>query len=95
MITGQGSSGTKDRKGATKSGLYDLYSLLSEKPYNLIKEMHSLKSDARDAKQQFAKQIIRTGKLTNISDIKLQKQDTTTKNYIETLYLMCGLRVDY
>ena len=38
IVTGQGSSGSKDRKGVTKAGLYDLYSILTKTPYNLIKE---------------------------------------------------------
>ena len=95
IITGQGSSGTKDRKGATKTGLYDLYSLLSKTPYNLIKEMHSLKSDAKNAKQNYQRQMLTTGRLPSIKNIKIEKQDTTTKNYLETLYLMAGIKVDY
>ena len=95
IVTGQGSSGAKDRKGATKTGLYDLYSLLSKTPYNLIKELHTLKSDARQAKHAYQRQIFQTGQLPSIKDIKITRVDTTTKNYIETLLLGAGLKSWY
>jgi DNA-directed RNA polymerase beta subunit len=95
IITGQGSAGAKDRKGATKTGLYDLYSLLSKTPYNLIKELHTLKSDARQAKHAYQRQIFQTGELPSIKDIKITRVDTTTKNYIETLLLGAGLKSWY
>ena len=95
IITVQGSAGAKDRKGATKTGLYDLYSLLSKTPYNLIKELHTLKSDARQAKHAYQRQIFQTGELPSIKDIKITRVDTTTKNYIETLLLGAGLKSWY
>ena len=82
IVTGQGSSGSKDRKGATKAGLYDLYSILTKTPYNLIKELHSLKSDAKIAKTTFDRQIFDGNGTPSIADIKISKDDTTTNNYI-------------
>ena len=95
IVTGQGSSGSKDRKGATKAGLYDLYSILTKRPYYLIKELHSLKSDAKMAKHQYNKQIFDGIGSPSIADIKLTKDDTTTKNYIEALFLGAGLKTFY
>ena len=78
-----------------KSLVYDLYSLLSKTPYNLIKELHTLKSDARQAKHAYQRQIFQTGELPSIKDIKITRVDTTTKNYIETLLLGAGLKSWY
>lgn len=95
IVTGQGSSGTKDRKGATKTGLYDLYSILTKTPYYLIKELHSLKSDAKSAKFYYQRQIFANNSLPSIADIKITKDDTTTKNYVEALLLAAGLKPYY
>ena len=95
IVTGQGSSGSKDRKGATKAGLYDLYSILTKRPYNLIKELHSLKSDAKMAKIAYDRQIFEGNGVPSISNIKITKDDTTTKNYIEALFLAAGLKTFY
>jgi hypothetical protein len=95
IVTGQGSSGSKDRKGATKAGLYDLYSILTKTPYNLIKELHSLKSDAKTAKMAYQREIFNGNGTPSISNIKITKDDTTTKNYIEALLLGAGLRAYY
>ena len=95
IVTGQGSSGSKDRKGATKAGLYDLYSILTKRPYNLIKELHSLKSDAKLAKIAYDRQIFDGIGTPSISNIKITKNDTTTKNYIEALFLGAGLKTFY
>ena len=95
IVTGQGSSGSKDRKGATKAGLYDLYSILTKTPYNLIKELHSLKSDAKMAKVAYQRQIFNGDGTPSISHIKITKDDTTTKNYLEALLLGAGLRTFY
>lgn len=95
IVTGQGSSGTKDRKGATKTGLYDLYSILTKTPYHLIKELHSLKSDAKSAKFFYQRQIFANNSLPTIADIKITKDDTTTKNYIEALLLGACLKPYY
>ena len=95
IVTGQGSSGSKDRKGATKAGLYDLYSILTKTPYNLIKELHSLKSDAKMAKVAYQRQIFNGDGTPTISNIKITKDDTTTKNYLEALLLGAGLRTFY
>lgn len=95
IVTNQGSSGTKDRRGATKTGLYDLYSLLTKTPYNLIKEFHSLKSDAKSAKYAYQRQMLLKNELPSIADIKISKDDTPTKNYIESLLLGAGLKAFY
>ena len=95
IVTGQGSSGSKDRKGATKAGLYDLYSILTKRPYNLIKELHSLKSDAKLAKIAYNRQIFEGNGTPSIANIKITKDDTTTKNYIEALFLAAGLKTFY
>lgn len=95
IVTGQGSSGSKDRKGATKAGLYDLYSILTKRPYNLVKELHSLKSDAKMAKVAYDRQIFNGVGTPSISNIKITKNDTTTKNYIEALFLGAGLKTFY
>lgn len=95
IVTNQGSSGTKDRRGATKTGLYDLYSLLTKTPYNLIKEFHSLKSDARTAKYAYQRQMLLKNELPSIKDIQISKDDTPTKNYIESLLLGAGLKAFY
>ena len=95
IVTGQGQSGSKDRKGATKAGLYDLYSILTKTPYNLIKELHSLKSDAKTAKIAYDREIFTGNGVPSIKDIKISKHDTTTKNYIEALFLGAGIKTVY
>ena len=95
IVTGQGQSGSKDRKGATKAGLYDLYSILTKSPYHLVKELHSLKSDAKMAKIAYDREIFNGNGVPSIADIKISKHDTTTKNYLEALFLSAGIKAVY
>lgn len=91
VITGQGQSGTKDRQGSNKLGMYDLYSLLTFKPYNLIKEMHALKSDSR-TKTQIHRDIYRNNKIPSIADLDVTTQ---TKDWFDAMYIASGLESGY
>lgn len=93
-ITGQGRSGTKDGTGATKIGLYDINSLLSKRPYNLIKEMHAMKSDAGKAKKQMINTILRTNEIPDELDVEIEKSDLTSLDMVKTYFKGAGLISD-
>jgi len=93
-VTGQGRSGTKDGTGATKIGLYDINSLLSKRPYNLIKEMHAMKSDAGKAKKQMINTILRTNELPDELDVEIDKSDLTSLDMVKTYFKGAGLLSD-
>jgi len=90
-ITGQGRSGTKEGTGAIKIGLYDMNSLLSKRPYGLIKEMHSMKSDASKAKKQMINTIIKTNEIPDELDITVEESDLTSLNLIKVFFKGAGL----
>jgi DNA-directed RNA polymerase beta subunit len=91
FITGQGRSGTKEGTGAIKVGEYDLKSLLSKRPYGLIKEMHAMKSDATKAKKQMINTILRTNEIPNELDITVDAEDLTSMNMVKTFFIGAGL----
>jgi len=93
LTTGQGRSGTKEGDGASQIGLYDLYSLLTFRPYNMLKELHSIKSDNSRARTKLNNKIIKLkdNEYPSISDISIEKEDNTSKNMSEYLFLGSGL----
>lgn len=93
-ITGQGRSGTKEGTGAIKLGLYDMNSLLSKRPYGLIKEMHAMKSDASRAKKQMINTILRTNEIPNELDVNIEQNDLTSLNMIKIFFQGAGLQSD-
>lgn len=93
-ITGQGRSGTKEGTGAIKLGLFDMNSLLSKRPYGLIKEMHTMKSDASRAKKQMLNTIIRTNEIPNSLDVQIEQEDLTSLNMVKILFKGAGLESD-
>lgn len=90
-LTGQGRSGTKEGTGAIKVGEYDLKSLLSKRPYGLIKEMHAMKSDALKAKKQMINTIIRTNEVPDELDITVDPEDLTSMNMVKIFFAGAGL----
>ena len=93
-VTGQGRSGTKEGTGAIKIGLYDMNSLLSKRPYGLIKEMHAMKSDASRAKKQMINTILRTNEIPDEFDVNVEKSDLTSLNMIKIFFQGAGLQSD-
>jgi len=93
-INGQGRSGTKEGAGAIKVGLYDINSLLSKRPYDLIKEMHTMKSDAPKAKKQMINTILKTNEIPDEFDIDVEKEDLTSLNMIEIFFNGAGLQMN-
>jgi len=91
-ITGQGRSGTKEGKGAIKIGEYDIRSLMSKRPYGLVKELHAIKSDALKAKKMMINTIIRTNEIPDSLDIDVQKDDLTSLNTVDALFKGAGLQ---
>ena len=94
MLTGQGRSGTKEGTGAIKVGLYDMNSLLSKRPYHLIKELHTIKSDALKAKKQMINTIIRKNVVPDNLDIQVNTEDLQSANMIKILFEGAGLEAD-
>ena len=94
MLTGQGRSGTKEGTGAIKVGLYDMNSLLSKRPYHLIKELHTIKSDALKAKKQMINTIIRKNIVPDNLDIQVNTEDLQSANMIKILFEGAGLEAD-
>ena len=54
FTTGQGRSGTRVGAGAIKLGLYDLFGMSYKEPGLIIKEVHGLHSDNKEAKRKFS-----------------------------------------
>lgn len=102
FLSGQGISGSEEGKGAIKVGLYDMYSLLSKNSGgdkqigNLLKELHSLKSDATISKRKYMNSLIYKNQLPSINlEEEVDEKDTKTKNWIEALFYGCGLQPDF
>lgn len=97
FISNQGISGTKEKAGANKIGLYDINSLLTKQPYSLIKELHALKSDSNKARNQLMKSILKLekGQLPDIDSIEVDReQDLPSKRWGEVLFYGAGLKPD-
>jgi hypothetical protein len=102
FLSGQGISGSEEGKGAIKVGLYDMYSLLSKNSGgnkqigNLLKELHSIKSDATTSKRKYMNSLIYKNQLPSVNlEEEVQSSDTKTKNWIEALFYGCGLQPDF
>ena len=102
FLTGQGISGSQEGKGAIKVGLYDMFSLLSKNSGgdkqigNLLKELHSLKSDSVVAKRRYMNSLLYKNELPSINlEDEVIGKDTKTKNFIEALFYGCGLQPDF
>jgi len=85
--TGQGRSGTREGAGAIKLGLYDLFGMSYKEPGLLIKEIHGLHSDNKEAKNKFTREVLKSGgKMPEIFDIKIDSTDAKTTKLIETFF---------
>lgn len=102
FVSGQGRSGSKEGLGAIKVGLYDMYSILSKNGGegkelgHLLKELHSIKSDATLSKRKYINSLIYKNELPSIDLIsETDPQDTKTKTWIEAMFYGCGLQPDF
>ena len=86
FTTGQGRSGTRVGAGAIKLGMYDLFALSYKEPGLLIKEMHGLHADNKEAKSKFRRQVLKTGKMPEVMDIKINSAEGKTKQLVEAFY---------
>lgn len=86
FTTGQGRSGTRVGAGAIKFGLYDLFAISYKEPGLLIKELHGLHSDNKEAKNKFQREVLKTGKMPNVLDIKIDTAEGKTKQLVETFF---------
>ena len=91
LMTGQGRSGTKEGNGAISLGLYDIFSLATREPSNLIKELWALKADSKQAKTKLMREILRSKDLDassiSLKDFELDSQDLATKKLIENYFI--------
>jgi DNA-directed RNA polymerase beta subunit len=94
-INNQGRSGTAEGKGAIKLGQYDLYSLLSRNPGKLIKELHSLRSDATKGKQTMIKEILKTNRPPDVDDIELTDDDFSSRDMVYVYFIGAGLEPSF
>jgi len=86
FTTGQGRSGTRVGAGAIKLGLYDLFGMSYKEPGLLIKEVHGLHSDNKEAKRKFQKEVLKTGKMPKIFDLHVDSAEGKTKKLVETFF---------
>ncbi len=87
LMTGQGRSGTKEGNGAIRLGLYDIFSIISRQPTNMLKELWMLKADNQDSKRQLISKTIKNGgKVPSLNDIQISKDDSITKKMIEAYF---------
>jgi len=93
-ITGQGKTGTKEGAGAISIGLYDANSLLSVQGYNIMKELHSYKSDARKAKQNMIQSIIKNHKIPTMEENPIDIKDLASLNLVEVYFRGAGLEAE-
>ena len=95
QTTGQGRSGSKVGAGATKLGLYDLFSIGYKEPALMIKELHGVKSDNASARFKLQREILKTGKMPKIADIKIDSNvESKTKLLIEAYFKGAMLKPD-
>jgi DNA-directed RNA polymerase subunit beta len=88
LMTGQGRSGTKEGNGAIRLGLYDIFSVISRQPTEMMKELWLLKADTNNAKKQLIYKTIRNnGKVPLLKDINITKDDMFTKKMIEAYFI--------
>ena len=92
-ITGQGKSGTKDGAGAISIGLYDANSLLSVQGYDLISELHSIKSDAHKAKNKMINTIIKEHRMPTSEEIEVDTSDLASLNLVQVYFRGAGLEM--
>jgi hypothetical protein len=92
--TGQGRSGTRVGAGAIKLGGYDLFALSYKEPGLLIKEIHGLHSDNKEARKKFQKEVLKTGKMPKILDIKINADESKTKQLVEVFFRGAMLEPD-
>ena len=93
-MTGQGRNGSKEGTGAIKVGLYDMNSLLSKRPYGLVKELHALKSDASVSKRKVINTILKQNRIPESFDINLESDELVTLNMVKVLFEGAGLKPD-
>jgi len=86
FTTGQGRSGTRVGAGAIKLGLYDLFAMSYKEPGLIIKEVHGLHSDNKEAKRKFQKEVLKTGKMPEIFGLKIDSAEGKTKMLVETYF---------
>jgi len=95
FTTGQGRSGTKVGAGATKLGEYDLFALSYKEPGLLIKELHGVHADNKKAQNKFRNEILKTGKMPKISEIKIDSVEGKTRQLVETFFHGAMLEVAF
>ena len=94
FTTGQGRSGTRVGAGAIKLGLYDLFAMSYKEPGLMIKELHGLHSDNDQAKKKFQKEVLKTGKMPEILDMKIDSNEAKTKKLVEVFFRGAMLEPD-
>jgi len=92
--TGQGRSGTRVGSGAIKLGGYDLFAISYKEPGLMIKELHGLHSDNDQAKKKFQKEVLKTGKMPEILDMKIDSSEAKTKKLVEVFFRGAMLEPD-
>jgi hypothetical protein len=85
-ITGQGRSGTRQGAGAIKLGEYDLFGMAFKEPGLMIKELHGVHADNKEAQRKFLKEVLKTGKMPKIGDLKIDTNAAKTKQLVETYF---------
>jgi hypothetical protein len=86
FTTGQGRSGTRAGAGAIKLGEYDLFGMAYKQPGFLLKELHGVHADNKDAQNKFTREIIKTGKMPNIKDLKIDSNTSKTKQLVDVYF---------
>jgi DNA-directed RNA polymerase beta subunit len=92
--TGQGRSGTRVGAGAIKLGLYDLFAMSYKEPGLLVKEIHGLHADNKEARKKFQKEVLKTGKMPEILNMKINADDAKTKQLVEVFFKGAMLEPD-
>jgi len=87
FTTGQGRSGTKVGNGAIKLGLYDLFSLSTRKPGYMLKELHGMRSDNQEGSRKLMNMVMKTGLMPKTTDIKVDSNQSKTKQLIEAYFI--------
>jgi hypothetical protein len=86
FTTGQGRSGTRQGAGAIKLGFYDLFAMSFKEPGLMIKELHGIHSDNADGKKKFTREVLKTGKMPTVRDIKIDSVGAKTKQLVEVFF---------
>jgi hypothetical protein len=95
FTTGQGRSGTRQGAGAIKLGFYDLFAMAYKEPGLLMKELHGIHADNKEGKSKFNREVLKTGEMPVVENIKIESSGSKTKQLVEVFFHGAMLKAEF